>query len=103
MTESESGEDKRVRQALAWVERTLRADGGPHAGASAVMVIRAVPVHEQPGSAFLQVVCLPDIDHAALAEAVRRWAEDLAAGNIEQQPHGLDSEPEEGSSSGTIQ
>jgi hypothetical protein len=84
-----TGQERKVFQAREWVEQQLRMGNGPWPAGSAVLVVTAVPMQDDPENALVLVSCLPDFDHEQLADAVINWAENLRKGIIGMEPHGL--------------
>jgi len=99
MTTFETGEEwaikeKKILHAQTFVERKLREYNGPKPGQSAVLIVNVIPT-EVEGQGLVAVSCLPDINLVALCLGLEKWIEDVRAGNIEQEPHGLDDTKQE--------
>lgn len=94
--ESWLAKQAKLKHARVWLDQTLREGGGPHDNGTAVLVVHAIPLPDDPTTANLMVRCLPDISIEHLIAALERFTADLKAGNYEHTPL---EEPEFGASS----
>jgi hypothetical protein len=85
--------ETKIEHGKRFLERKLREHGGPHPGQSAILIVNVIPT-EVEGQGLVAVSCLPDLNLGALCLGLEKWIADVRAGNIEQEPHGLDDNQE---------